>query len=176
MLQANSPSLSTLALRPPFIWGPDDSVDREIGPSVNKGKFCWISGGRYPYSTVHVRNLAHAISMAVDSDATGAVFITDQEDVQFRTFFSERFKVGGFKAPKLSIPREMAKPLSFLVAGAWRVFCIPGEPPISPELVRLIGYPFQLDNARAINELGYFPPVSIRQGMSELRSLNRAKS
>ena len=39
VLSAHSDSFKTVALRPPFIWGPGDAVDGDLGEQVRKGQF-----------------------------------------------------------------------------------------------------------------------------------------
>ena len=43
---------------------------------------------------------------------------------------------------------------------------LPCHPPLTRELVRLIGYPFSLDIRRARSVLGYSPQDTIEQGMA----------
>lgn len=43
---------------------------------------------------------------------------------------------------------------------------LPCHPPLTRELVRLIGYPFSLDISRAKSVLGYSPEVTIDKGMA----------
>ena len=167
VLTAHSDSLKTVALRPPFIWGPGDAVDGDLGEQVRKGQFAWISQGQYLYATCHVQNLCHAISLALWSEVTGAFFVTDDEEVTLRDFMSQRLQASGIKSPSLSVPASVAWLFSGALEKLWATGWLPGDPPLTREMVRLIGYPFSLDIGRARAVLGYTPMVSIRDGLAQ---------
>jgi nucleoside-diphosphate-sugar epimerase len=51
---------------------------------------------------------------------------------------------------------------------AWRIFRIPGEPPITRQMLRMIGMPFTLNTSRARKELGYQPVVTWQSGIAAM--------
>ena len=51
----------------------------------------------------------------------------------------------------------------------WRTFSRRGEPPITRQMLRLIGQPFTLDIGKARRELGYRPVVSWEQGIEAMQ-------
>jgi nucleoside-diphosphate-sugar epimerase len=167
VLSAHSDSFKTVALRPPFIWGPGDAVDGDLGEQVRKGQFAWIAQGRYPYATCHVQNLCHAISLALWSEVTGAFFVTDDEEVTLRDFMSQRLHVSGIKSPSSSVPASLAWLFGGALEKLWATGWLPGDPPLTREMVRLIGYPFSLDIGRARHVLGYAPEITVQEGMAQ---------
>jgi nucleoside-diphosphate-sugar epimerase len=72
VIAARADGIQTVVLRPPFIWGPGDAVDRDLGAAVARGRFGWFDGGRYPYATCHVSNLAEAVICALTVPDAGA--------------------------------------------------------------------------------------------------------
>lgn len=52
----------------------------------------------------------------------------------------------------------------------WRTFSRQGEPPITRQMLRLIGSPFTVDIGKARRELGYRPIVSWEQGVEAMQA------
>lgn len=165
VLAAYAQGFRPVVLRPPFIWGPGDMVDGELGDQVRRGQFAWIAKGDYPYATCHVYNLCHAISLALKSEVTGAYFVTDDEKTSLRDFMIRRLIAAGLRPPRLSVPARLAWLAGWIMEKLWSTGRIGGDPPLTRELVRLIGYPFTLDISRAKAELGYSPQINISRGM-----------
>lgn len=171
VLQAASPDLRTLALRPPLVWGPGDTVDGELGKRIASGRFGWFSGGRYPYATCHVDNLCEAVCLALQSQLSGeALFVSDGEPVELRDFLGKRIEASGLSVPRASIPADAAWALAGLVESAWRRLGLVTEPLLTREAVRLLGYPFTLDTGRSRRLLGFRPVITVDEGLQQLRS------
>lgn len=174
VLQAAGPGLRTLALRPPLVWGAGDTVDGELGMRVARGRFGWFSGDRCPYATCHVDNLCEAVALALHSQRSGeAFFITDREPVELRDLLGRRIEASGLPVPRLSIPADAAWVLAGLAEQAWRRLGLATEPPLTREAVRLLGYPFTLDDRRSHRRLGYRPVITIDQGLRQLHTRAR---
>ena len=171
VLDAASEHFKTIALRPAFIWGQGDIIDRQIGQSAKNGKFGWFSQGDYLYSTCYIENLYIAVSRALKSDLFGeAFFITDGEPISFRSFMSERLRIGGFPIPSLSIPTHFAWSLATFTENGWKYLPLKGFPPITREIVRLTGMSFTLSIEKAQQQLDYQPVFSVLQGLKHLAS------
>lgn len=165
VLDARSATMTTIVLRPPFVWGCGDAVDGDLGDQVRKGRFAWIAQGRYRYSTCHVENLCHAITLALGVDVSGVFFITDDEDITLRDFMTSRLQASGLNPPALSVPVSVAWLFAVCLEALWLAVRFRGEPPLTREMVRLIGYPFSVDITAARERLGYVPQVSIGEGI-----------
>jgi len=171
VLEAASEHFKTIALRPAFIWGQGDIIDRQIGQAANNGKFGWFNQGNYLYSTCYIENLYEAVSKAISTDRFGeAYFISDGEAVSFRSFMSERLRIGGFPTPNLSIPIKLAWLLARFTENGWKYLPLKGLPPITREIVRLTGLPFTVSIEKAIQQLDYQPVYSVHQGLHHLAS------
>lgn len=176
VLAAQHTATAVVVLRPSFVWGKGDSIDTVIGPASNRGQFGWFSQGRYPFATCSIANLCDALLRAMQCTQSGGVFnISDCEPVEFRAFMTERLKVGGFRVPRLSVPRKLAWWLGAFTETGWKYLPMPGKPPIVREMVRLMGFPFTVSIEHAKNKLGYLAPHTIEAGMTTIRSLNQAQ-
>ena len=171
VLSSQSKTFKTIAIRPAFVWGIGDMVDRKIGQAANVGKFGWFDGGHHSYSTCYVGNLSEAISSLMQKeDVEGAFFISDDEIVDLRDFLSERLSVGGYAVPSLSLPKYLAWPLARFAENGWSTLPLKGEPPLVREAVRTMGYPFTVTSAKAKSAFAYRAAYSIEQGMEEIKN------
>ncbi len=169
VLSAHSSQLKTIALRPPFIWGNGDAVDKQIGKAANQGQFAWFDKGNYPYATCHIDNLSHAVSLALNSTLDGsACFIADDGKLSFREFMTQRLKAGGYKVPKLSIATSTAYKIAGWIESIWRILKLKSDPPLVREMVRLMGYGFEISTNRAKEILGYESITSVKAGLGKV--------
>jgi nucleoside-diphosphate-sugar epimerase len=170
VLSAHGSQLKTIALRPPFIWGAGDAVDKQIGKAANQGQFAWFDGGQYTYAICHVDNLSHAVSLALNAELNGsACFVNDQSDLTFREFMTQRLRTSGYKVPNLSIPTSVAYKIAGLIEAIWKPLNLKSDPPLVREMVRLMGYGFSISTSNAQKVLGYEPATSIKEGLNKLR-------
>ena len=169
---ADGDGLTTVAVRPPTVWGPDDtSVGAKFAHAVESGRFAWIDGGRYPVATGYVENVVEGLVLAATADGVGgeAYFVTDGEPVEFRAFMTELLEARGLSPGDRSLPRPLAKALARGGDRLWRALGLPGQPPLSPSYVYLFGLPMTIDDTKAREELGYEPVVSREDGLAAVR-------
>jgi nucleoside-diphosphate-sugar epimerase len=172
VLDAGKKDLKTIALRPSFIWGSGDIVERQIGQAARVGKFGWFNQGDYLFSTCYIENLHEAISKAMQSNQTGqAYFISDGEAIRFRSFMEKRLQMGDYPIPSLSFPNWFAWALARFTENGWKYLPLKGSPPITREMVRLTGYPFTVSIEKAQVELGYQPKYSVEKAFVHLSGL-----
>ncbi|BEV10587.1 NAD-dependent epimerase/dehydratase family protein [Asticcacaulis sp. DW145] len=161
---------STVAIRPPFIWGPDMPALDHMVETVRKGQFQWVSGGRQALSTCHVDNLCHALILGADRGSGGeAFFVSDGEDTTLKSFLTRLLGSRGVIPKDRNVPFGLAWALAGLMGAVWRAFRRKGEPPITRQMLRLIGKGFTIDISRARLELGYAPLISPADGMRRMR-------
>ncbi len=175
VLEASSERFKTIALRPAFIWGQGDIIDRQIGQAAKNGKFGWFNQGNYLFSTCYIENLYQAIAKAITTNLFGeAFFISDGEPVSFRSFMSERLSISDFPIPSLSISISFAWALARFTENGWKYLPLKGLPPITREIIRLTGLPFTVSIEKATQQLHYQPAYSVHQGLQHLA--NQIKS
>ncbi|MGC4406727.1 NAD-dependent epimerase/dehydratase family protein [Rhizobium rosettiformans] len=160
---------STVALRPPFIWGPDMPALDHMIETVRNGQFRWVGGGGQALSTCHVDNLCHALVLAADRGSGGeAFFVSDGEDTTLKSFLTRLLGSRGVTPKDRSVPFGVAWAMAGLMGAVWQAFRRKGEPPISRQMLRLIGKDFTIDISRARDELGYAPVISPADGMRRM--------
>lgn len=172
VLAANGAEMTTIALRPPFIWGEGAHSIENIAHAFHEGRFMWVGDGAFPYSVCHVDNLAISVVRAVDHGQGGtAYFVTDDDVTSARRFFTDVVEATGQAAEARTVPYWFAKLLARMM---WLLFAVfrPGKaPPLTLEMVRMMGNRLELSNGLAKRELGYAPEVSRALGLSRMRAV-----
>jgi nucleoside-diphosphate-sugar epimerase len=74
----------------------------------------------------------------------------------------------GVDGGEKSIGFGTAWTMAGIMGAIWRIFRIKGEPPITRQMLRLIGQPFTVRIDKAKRDRGYVPRVSWRQGIEEM--------
>lgn len=162
---------STVAIRPPFIWGPDMPALDHMVDTVRAGRFQWVAGGGQALSTCHVENLCKALVLAADHGPGGeAFFVGDGEDTTLKSFLTRLLASRGVTPKDRSVPFNVAWATAGLMGAVWRTFRRKDEPPITRQMLRLIGKDFTIDIARARNQLGYVPVISPADGMRRMQA------
>ncbi len=172
LLQANSKrfDFTTIAIRPPMIWGPDMPTLEHMVETVKSGKWQWVDGGNQSMSTCHVDNLIAALLLACDRGNGGqAYFVADAETGTLKSVISDLLNTRDVNVPDKSVPFNVAWIMAGILSFAWRIFKFSGEPAITHQMLRLIGKPFTISHEKARNELGYTPVISWTQGISSMK-------
>lgn len=159
----------TISIRPPMIWGAGMPTLDHMVETVKAGKWQWVDGGRQAMSTCHVDNLVNALLLAANRGEGGqAYFIADAEVGTLKTVLSGLLKTKNVEAADKSVPFGLAWAMAGIFGGAWRLFRFQGEPPITRQMLRLIGKPFTVSYDKARSELGYLPKVSWIEGIQRM--------
>lgn len=157
---------STVAIRPPFIWGPDMPALDHMVETVKAGQFRWVAGGGQALSTCHVENLCHALILAADRGQDGAAyFVSDGVDTTLKAFLTRLLASRGVQPNDRAVPFGMAWRMAGIMGAVWRLLRLKGEPPITRQMLRLIGKDFTIDISRARKDLGYGPVLSPEDGL-----------
>ncbi|MDI1262402.1 MAG: NAD-dependent epimerase/dehydratase family protein [bacterium] len=162
--------LETIALRPPFIWGGKMPTLDHMAETVNAGRWQWVAGGTQAMSSCHVDNLCDALILAADRGRGGeAYFIADAEQSTLKSFISSLLATRGVTAADKSVRFGIAWTMAGLMGAVWRVLRLKGEPPITRQMLRLIGKPFTISTRKAQTELGYAPRITMDEGLAAMR-------
>jgi len=165
----------TVVVRPPMIWGAGMPTLEHMIENVKAGQFRWVGDGSQAMSTAHVDNVCHALELAIDKGQGGeAYFVSDGEDSTLKEVISGLLHTRSIDAPKASVPLSLAWTMGSAMEWIWRTFSRRGEPPITRQMLRLIGAPFTVDISKAQRELGYRPVVSRKQGLHSMLALPHA--
>jgi nucleoside-diphosphate-sugar epimerase len=177
LVLASGDAMRVLSVRPPLIWGAGDAFDHDLGAAIRAGQFAHFGRGDFPYSVCHVDNACAAIVAALERGRSGeSYFVADGETTTARAFFDARIVAMGLRPVRLSVPSAIAFKLAAATEATWRAFRLSSDMPITREVVRLMGWPFVLDIAKARRDLGYVPVVSRDAGMAKLRGRDMSES
>lgn len=164
--------LDVVVVRPRLIWGRGDStLLPKIAEKVRSGGWAWIGGGRFPTSTCHVRNAVAGALAAAERGAPGGVyFLTDGPPVEMRGFLTDLLRTQGLEPQDRALPFRLALAAATLCEWVWRVLRRKGTPPLTKVAVLLAGQEVTVDDSRARREIGYAPPVTLEEGLAEMRA------
>ncbi len=170
VLGANRPGVfETIVVRPPMIWGAGMPTLDHMVENVKAGQFRWVGDGSQSMSTAHVDNVCHALELAAEKGSGGeAYFVGDADDSTLKEVISGLLRTRGIDPPRASAPLPVAWAMASVMEWIWRAFSRKGEPPITRQMLRLIGAPFTLDTGKAQRELGYRPVISRDEGLRSM--------
>lgn len=176
VLAANDENLRTVAIRPPLIWGKGDtSVLPQVIDAVKAGQFMWFSGGRYPHTTTHVRNVVEGLLLAEEKGRGGeAYFVTDGEPKEFRWFMTELLATQGVKAPGMSLPFGVGWAIALVCEAIWNTLGLKSQPPLTRGILGAMAMPMHCVDTKAREELGYTGAVTHEEGFAEMREVASA--
>lgn len=167
--------LETIAIRPPMIWGAGMPMLEQMAETVKAGQWQWVDHGRQSMSTCHVENLVHVLLLAAQQGQGGqAYFVADSEVGTLKSVLGGLLKTRGVVASDKSVPFGMAWLLAGVMGSVWRLLRLEGEPPITRQMLRLIGKSFTISTVKAQRDLGYVPVMSWNQGIEQMLSQERS--
>jgi len=169
-LAMSTDDLAVAAIRPAWIWGPDDTtiLPGLCREALEDRGLKLIGGGRTLVSTTYIDNLVDAVTAAMTAEkARGrAYYVTDSEFVEMRELLGELSKTLGLPAPRTGLPYDVAYALASVRErmnrpGPWRTDVIHR------------GRGTLFDSTRAMNELDYKARVGMTEGMKRLEAWAR---
>jgi 3beta-hydroxy-delta5-steroid dehydrogenase/steroid delta-isomerase len=174
ILAANSEQLHTCALRPDGIWGIGGSImlDTLVEQLLGGKMVARIGGQGGEHDHVHVDNLVHAHLLAADALTPGspvcgrAYFVSDGEPAPMFDFVKPFFEGLGFQVPAANLP---AAPLRWIMtAWQWLHFKLGiAKPLFTPHELNKLVISHVVSSAAARRDFGYFPVISVADGMTE---------
>ena len=176
VLQANSPQLATVSLRPHLIWGPGDNhlVPRIIAKGKS-GRLRRIGNRPCLVDTVYVDNAARAHLQAAERLAPGSVvagkayFISNGEPVQLWDMVNRILAAGGVAPVSKCISPQAAYTLGSICEKLWGWFRLSGEPPMTRFVARELATAHWFDISAARRDFGYQPEITTDEGLVRLQ-------
>ncbi len=170
LLNAVTPTMTTVALRPPFIWGAGMSTLDQFVASVEAGQFSWIDNGRHTVDFIHVDNLTEAVRLALTRGRPGrAYYVTDGTPMPARDLFTPLLATRGADVSAArSVPFALAAPLGALLDAGARLLHRPEPPMLTNWITTFMGRDRSYDITAARSELGYVPAVTLADGLAEM--------
>ena len=170
VISVNSSELTTVVVRPRFIWGKgDSSVLPILIDAVKSGRFRWVGGGKFNTSTCHVANCVEGMLLAAEKGRGGqAYFLTDGAPINFREFLTAMLKTQGVDPGNKTIPFGLAMTMATVSEALWNFLRLPGHPLITRQELLLAGQEVTVSDAKARRELGYEGRVTREAGLREM--------
>jgi nucleoside-diphosphate-sugar epimerase len=167
---ANGPSLRTVIVRPPFIWGAGMPMLDEMIHAVEAGQFALPDGGVQKMSTSHVDNVVECLIRAAERGRGGeAYFVADEDTTTLKDVATDLLATRGLPPVKRRAPFFVAWRMAGMMEGVWRLFRLRSKPPITRQTLRMIGKSFTVDTGKARRELGYAPVITRAEGLAAMR-------
>ena len=175
VLEANSPNLATVALRPHLIWGPGDNhLVPRILARAKAGKLKLVGDGSNRVDATYVDNAAAAHLAAADALRNGsacagkAYFISNDEPIAMKDLLNQILAAAGMLPVTKSVPPGLAYAVGALMEGAYHLLGKKEEPMMTRFIARQLATDHWYDISAAKNELGYEPKISMAVGMERL--------
>jgi nucleoside-diphosphate-sugar epimerase len=176
VLRANSAGFATTALRPHVIWGPGDPhFLPRLADRARRGRLRQIGTATKKIDTVYLDNAAEAHVLAVErlrpgAPAAGSAYFITQGDPRPVGEMIDLL-LGAVGVPPLTkrVPGWAARGLAAALEYGGRAVRA-GEPPLTRFLVNQLTTAHWFDISAAKRDLGYFPRISIEEGLVRLRA------
>ena len=151
-------SMTSLILRPTFIYGPGDSFSEDLKRMVSQGKFVWLDQGTCLIERVHVLNVVTAIMLSMSNGKhQGIYLITDGAPAPAHEVLTEIAQQAHIKLPDKSIPGSIARLAASGIEAIWRTLRLSSPPPLTRFEVAFMAMPRSYNISKARRELGYQP-------------------
>jgi nucleoside-diphosphate-sugar epimerase len=170
-------NLLTVSLRPHLIWGPEDTnLIPRLFERALKGRLFIVGDGKNYVDLTYVENAALAQLKASESLKEGSVvcgnayFITNDEPVLLWDFINRILEGTGLDKVKRRLPFKAAYMLGACIESVYSLLMINREPVMTRFLASQLATTHTYSVAKAKEELGYVPKVSMDEGLEKLFS------
>lgn len=178
VLDANDPAtLSTVALRPHLIFGPDDPhLIPGLLNAARKGRLKIIGNGENKVDVIYVENAADAHLCALeklqpDSPVSGkAYFLGQDRPVNLWDFINLILTQSKLPPVDKKIPESFAYAAGGVFELIWKVAGITEtDPPMTRFIARQLAKSHYFNHSAAATELGYRPAIDTDEAIKRLR-------
>lgn len=169
--------LETVVIRCGVIWGPNEpTILPRVAALLRRGWMVYPGGGGNSVGLTHVDNLVAGVLLgaSVPAAAGGLYHVTDGEEVTCRELIDALAGALGAPPPRRSVPFAALYALATLLELSARAARKPSAPLLTRYGVRLLACDSRYDVGKAVRELGYRPPVSLRRGVDDVGKAARA--
>lgn len=181
VLAADHDKLSTVSLRPHFIWGPGD---RNLLPRVlakaKAGRLFKIGDDDKLVDAIYIDDCveAHilaAVQLSPLSEISGkAYFLSGGDPRPFWEIVDRWLAAAGLPPVKKHVPKRVAFVAADACEALWRALGLTSEPPLTRFLVIALTTAHWFDISAAKRELGWQPKVKMEDGMERVAHWLRA--
>ena len=175
VLEANSPELATVALRPHLIWGPGDNhLLPRLVARARSGRLRFLGPVSKRIDVTYIDNAVDAHLAALDRVAPDAAcagrayFISQGQPIALDEMVNGLLRAVGQAPVARRMPLGLARALGVAFETIYGALRIEAEPPLTPFIVEQLSTAHWYDIAAARRDLGYHPAVSIGEGLGRL--------
>ena len=173
-LDAASPDLAVVAIRPHLVWGPGDTqLIARIVERARAGRLPTIGTGAALIDTTYVDNAADALVAALDRapEISGrALVVTNGEPRPVREILNRIVLAAGFEPSRMRVPYRVAWAGGFIAERIWERRGSSGDPPMTSFLAEQLGTAHWFDQTETRRVLDWRPTISLAEGFDRLRS------
>jgi nucleoside-diphosphate-sugar epimerase len=161
--------LPVTVVRPATIYGPrgKDFVV-EIAKLLRQRVMMLIDGGRTRGGFTYVDNVAEAMMLAAESrKALGRAYnLCDETGTTWRDYTDALADALGYRRPRLALPFRSALALGKAMEVPQGLLRFSGRPLLTRHAVHLLGQDQEFPAARAREDFGFAPRVSLAEGIA----------
>lgn len=176
VLDANSDSLATVALRPHLIWGPGDPhlVPRII-ERARVGRLRLVGKQNNLVDSTYIDNaaLAHVLAakaLVPDASCAGkAYFISNGEPLPMAELINKILAAASLSPVTKTTPTQLAYILGMMMEVAYKIFNLKGEPIMTRFVAKQLSCAHWYDLTAANRDFAYQAETSINEGMEKLK-------
>jgi len=177
VLAANDSQLSTVALRPRLIWGPEDTnLVPQLIARARAGQLRLVGDGSNLVDTVYIDNAVDAHILAADRLVPGApcagrpYFISNGNPRPMKEIINGILVAAGLPPEERSVPLAAALAAGAVFENLHKVFPKKEGPRMTRFVARNFSSAHWFDISAARRDLDYEPRVSIDEGLARLRT------
>jgi nucleoside-diphosphate-sugar epimerase len=170
VIEANSETLRTVALRPHLVFGPGDPhlLPRVIA-KARANRLVQVGGGENRVDLTFVEDAARAHLLAADALQRGALgrayFISQDAPVSLWGWIRELLDALDVAGPRRSISAVAARRVGAVLETLYRLLRLPGEPRLTRFVASQLALDHYYDISRAKRDLGYTPQHSMADAL-----------
>lgn len=158
-------------VRPGNVWGPGSGlwVD-EVASFLRSKRNLLVDRGEGDAILAYVDNVVEVMLLAARSPiASGRIYnANDGSGVTWRRYFQDLSAILGVEAPERSLPPRVALAIAAAMERAGKAVGRPTRPLLTREAVTILSSRSAVPIRRAVEDLGYSPPVSYEEGMERV--------
>ena len=160
-------SLPVTVIRPELVYGPRDTHVLGLFKAIKNGRFFLIDGGKSVLHPTYISDLVEGFKLCTHkSKAIGQVYlITGGEYVTVRELASTIAGIMGVPSKFFSLPKSFASKTALLSEKLASSFNF--DPLLTQSMVNFFTENRGFDTSKARNELGYYPRVTLEEGIKE---------
>jgi nucleoside-diphosphate-sugar epimerase len=178
-LEADSPELAVLVIRPHLVWGPGDpQLVERIVERARSGRLPLIGSGAALIDTTYVDNAVDALRRALQvcGPAGGgtegvhgeALVVSNGEPRPVAEILGRLCRAAGVPLPRGHVPFGLAAAAGSVIERAWAVGRRSDTPPLTRFLAEQLATAHWFDQRRTRAALQWAPQVSLDEGFARL--------